>query len=216
WLMPYALSDLARIALRVDGHDIVLEHASGPSFHAASGRRVPRAALERLVLELSRARAAHLLELEAAKKALGSEPAITARFVPRDDRAAAELTLGGTCPGAPELVVVVRTSPNPAAYCVGTGLRDVFTKLPSALEDTAPFVLRADEIEAVALERDGRRFELARSESGFSLRGAETVGVDLDTGNRFLESLLDAHGELVPNPNPAALGLDSPVGVVRL
>src|SRR5690606_40703729 len=94
---------------------------------------------------------------------------VTAGFVPRDGRPTAELEVGGACPGAPELVVAVRKGPNPAAYCVGAGVRDLFTKLPDVLEDTAPFVLRADEVEVVTVERDGRRMELARSESGFKI-----------------------------------------------
>ncbi|HLV65153.1 MAG TPA: DUF4340 domain-containing protein [Polyangiaceae bacterium] len=216
WLVPYALSDLARIRVRAGGKDLALEHAKGPSFHAPSGRRVPRAALERLVLELSRARAERLLGLDAAKSALGAEPAVTAGFVPRDGRPTAELEVGGACPGAPELVVAVRKGPNPAAYCVGAGVRDLFTKLPDVLEDTAPFVLRADEVEVVTVERDGRRIELARSESGFTLRGAATAAVDLDTGNRFLESLLEARGDVAPQPNPAALGLEPAAGSVQL
>lgn len=199
----------------------------GPSlaFRIDGKERANRDATEPLFTALSRLSATRFLTVPAAVAARGPLPPVVVTMLPRNVKKPGSteppaektvLELGGVCPEAPNEVIVIVRLPHPRAGCVP---KDVLTPLSvprDALRDTQPFSARKDEVEALTLERAGKRLVLERSGTGFVLREPSQAAVDVDSGNRRIEAVARAPAELVPAPNPKELGLEPPSGKVTL
>jgi len=199
----------------------------GPAlaFRIDGKERANRDATEPLFVTLGRLSATRFLSVPAAVAARGPLPPLVVTLVPRPEKAPgtsqhrAEKTvveLGGACPDAPGEVIAVVRLPQARAGCVA---KDVLIPLGvprEALRDTQPFSARKDEVEALTLERAGKRLVLERSGTGFLLREPSEAPVDVEAGNRRVEAVARAPAELVPNPNPKELGLEAPSGKVTL
>jgi len=106
--------------------------------------------------------------------------------------------------------------PRARAGCVPQELVGQLSAPRETLRDPAPFSARKDEVEALTLERGGKRLVLERSGTGFVLREPSQAPVELEAGNQRIEAVARAPAELVPAPNPKELGLDTPSGKVTL
>jgi hypothetical protein len=84
-----------------------------------------------------------------------------------------ELVVGDACPGHPDDVVVLRKQPTRAALCAPRGAIEALSIDASSLVELHPFTLRADEIEELRLEGEGKKLEIARHGKGFHLREPE-------------------------------------------
>jgi hypothetical protein len=215
-LVPYGLSELSAVAFHDAGVDVAVKRGKGPAWLDARGQRVRRDTIEHLVFELGTLKAEPFLELGAARAALERDGALSATFTLKASGTPLSLRVGSTCPTDPARLVAERMTPTPAAACVAGGLRRLFTDVAGNLQDTSLFALHGDEVESLLIEREGKKLELARSERGFLLRSPARAEVALNVGNGRLDALLEAHGELVNEPDLAAFGLALPLGTVRL
>ena len=78
------------------------------------------------------------------------------------------------------------------------------------------FALRKDEVESLSVVRGDKKLDLARKESGFVMRSPVQGEVELETGNRRIEAIVLAEGELVLDAKAADLGLEPPTGKITL
>lgn len=214
-LLDRALSELQSMAWQAAPTAVTLRRGKGPVWLSANGERVRRDTVERLTLELSRAKSERFVEPGAVASAAAPADVVQLKLTPRAG-SAVELAIGGSCPVDPALELLLRRAPRASAECVSAGLRGAFRAAAESLSDDAPFALRADEVETLVIERGGARLELTRHERGFRLMSPARADVELDAGNRRLEALTSATGTRVREPDLAALGLRPPAGQARL
>lgn len=216
-LLPYSLSELEQIRWQDGATTIQVRRAGGPDFLGADGKRVSRSAVERLGLELARAKSVRFIEPSKASAALQADPALlTVQVTPRAGKPLVAFRVGGQCPEDPALEVLLRSAPNASAECVPGGVRQIFRETASALRDESPFALRTDEVEGLRIERGEKALELTRHESAFKLLAPSAAGVELEAGNAKIDALVSARGEPLQSPNLEALGLARPAGRARL
>lgn len=189
------------VTLRSDGRGFVF---TGPG---GARRRVGRSALDRVFFQLARTTIEASLEpreakagvLEVRQETRASNAAPSSEYV---------LTLGGECPGHPELIEAHRAAPSELAGCVPASVLGGVIGALDGLEDRSFVPLGADEIDHLIVESTaegaGRRLDLVRDGAEFLLRVPEERTVGLDTGNAFLEALLEAR-----NPAKEVTGLTS-------
>ena len=99
-------------------------------------------------------------------------------------------------------------APLARAACVSADVLAPLSVEKAALDDGYPLAARKDEIEALTLERDGKKLTLERQGTSFMLRAPSEANVTLDAGNRRLEAMARAPAELVLHPDPKALGFE--------
>ena len=214
WLLTYGPAELSQFSVREGDAAPVTFSKTGPAFRLAKGPRVNRELTDRLLLELSRAR---IQRVASGLDALfPREATLHAEFQPVGQRPLVSFELGGPCPGEGGLLAFRRSSPQPISACVEPGVRGLFAELRAPTADEKVFALHADEVESVVIERDGKRLALRRSAKGFELEAAGSPAIELEAGNRFLESLLAVEGQPVSAPDFTALGLTPASGSVRL
>ncbi|HWA76860.1 MAG TPA: DUF4340 domain-containing protein, partial [Polyangiaceae bacterium] len=215
-LIPHSVSEFAAIHYRDGGLDVALHRGQGPAWLDQKNQRVRRDTVEHLLLELGTLKAESFLELGAARAALDRDGALSATFTLKASNQELGLRVGSACPSNPEKLVAERIGANPAAACVVGGLRRAFAEAAQKLADSSPFALHTDEIESLLIERNQKKLELTRSERGFSLTSPARADVALNVGNARLDALLQAEAEPVSEPDLGALGLNLPLGTVRL
>jgi hypothetical protein len=218
--------DLRRTALVTLGEhdvkDLVLERPEGKltlsragalGFRIDGGERASRDAAQPLFTALTRLTATKFLDVPAAEAARGSAPLVRVTLTPRDAKLSNEvLELGGACPGqANELIAIVR-SPLARAACVNADVLAPLSLAKAALADRFPLAARRDEIEALTLERDGKKLVLERQGTSFLLRAPSEANVTGDAGNRRLDAIARAPAETVEHPELKALGFEPPHG----
>ncbi|HWP04207.1 MAG TPA: DUF4340 domain-containing protein [Polyangiaceae bacterium] len=196
------------LAFRIDGTERASRDATEPLFNA-----------------LGRLSATRFLPVATAVAARGPLPPLVVTLVPRAGKAKSSsaypaaktvLELGGACPEAPGEVIAVVREPQARAGCVPKDLLGQLSTPRDVLRDAAPFSARKDEVEALTLERGGKRLVLERSGTAFVLREPSQAPVELDAGNQRIEAVARAPADLVAAPNPKELGLDAPSGRVTL
>lgn len=216
-LVTVGIRELAEIVLDRANGQLRLVRGAGLAFRLDGAERANRDALEPLLAAFGQLSATRFLDLKTAEAARGTVRPLRVTLLPRTaGTPRTELELGGPCPGhAGEAIVIVRR-PEARAACVRAAAIEPFSLEKSYLVDKVPFAARPDEVEAVTLTRGDRRLVLIRSGTQFLLREPSEAPVDIEAGNQRLKALLRAPGELVPNPNLAALGLEPPTGRVVL
>lgn len=156
-----------------------------------------RAAATELASALAELRAVRFLSDGEGARAIEAGPPFLSVTT---ERGTATFARGGPCPGAPDDVVVARTSAPPVYACVAKGTVATLSRPREAYLERRAFFARVDEVEEIALERPGRpTVDLARKGSGFRLR-APGEGRDLDSDGSdgiraWLGSLLALEGE---------------------
>jgi len=216
-LVPLGARDLAELVIEHGATKLRLVHGQGLAFRLDGGERANRDACEPLFAALSHLVATRFVPPATAELAQKGAPLTRLTLVPREKPAEGlMLEVGGACPGAPsELVAIVR-SPRVRAACVAAATLEPLSVERDALADRYPFAARKDEVEALVLERAGRRLSLERHGTAFLLREPSEAQVELEAGNRRIEAIVRAQGEPVERPDAKALGLEPPEGHLTL
>jgi hypothetical protein len=188
-LVPYGMSDVARIELRAPGGAVVALERRGTAFRVGgvSGLRASRAEVDRLFGALADARAETFLDDVVADRAVGPQ-ARAVVITPRDPaRPRLTLLVGGACPSDDPVlkgdVVVVRLEPSRASACATGRLTEALGASAESLVDESPFVANADEMEELRLEpvgTGGPRIDLARRGAGWHERAPDERDLDAD------------------------------------
>jgi len=217
--------ELEELVIQRPSDTLRLVRGPALAFRLDGKERANRDTTEPLFTALSRLSATRFLTVAAATASRGPLPPLVVTLVPRAAKAkgAGEplaektvLELGGACPDAPGEVIAIVRLPRERAGCVA---QDVIVPLGTpreVLRDNQPFSARKDEVEALTLERGGKRLVLERSGTGFVLRQPSEAAVDVESGNRRIEAMARAPAELIPAPNLKELGLEAPTGKVTL
>ena len=214
-LVPYGVSDVARIEMRAPGGSVVALERRGTSFRVggASGLRASRVGVDHLFGALADARAEGFLDDAVADRAVGPQ-AQAVVLIPRDPaKPRMSLLVGGTCPTPdPALegdVVVVRLEPTRTAACAARGVAEALGATADSLVDESPFVAHADEMEELRIEpvdHGPPRVDLARRGSGWHERAPEERDLDadeVDSANGLAASLAGARALDAKRPEAA-------------
>jgi hypothetical protein len=224
-LVTLGAREVAELTLTRPTDTLRLVHGPGLGFRIDGTERASRDATEPLFTALGRLSATRFLPIAAAVAARGPLPPLVVTLVPRAGKTPGSsekpaektvLELGGACPEAPAEVIAIVREPRPRAGCVPKDLLSQLSAPREALRDAAPFSARKDEVEALTLERGGKRLVLERSGTAFLLREPSQAPVELEAGNLRIEAVARAPAELVAAPNAKELGLDAPSGRVTL
>ncbi len=211
-LVPYGGSETARIETRSRGGAAVVLERHGATFRLNGGLRASRTATDRMLMALADARAEVFID-DATADAATRAPVLTVAVGAKDTgRPGVELRIGEACPGRPDDVVVVRTSPTRVSACASKNLLEALGAEPSALADESPFFARADEIEELRLEAIGAgadrpNVELARRGTSWHERSPddrELSTEEADSANALALALAGARGTDVRMPAPNA------------
>jgi hypothetical protein len=165
-----------------------------------------RETLKSLFFQLSRLTASRFLSEAEAEAALG--PARTHfELELRDSKSKLVFDVGGSCPGDPSLLVVVRREPDVQRACAPRELEATLALEAKDFVDQRAFSLRADEVEELDISEskgssaaagEPRKFALLRKGSGFILHTSSETQVELEAGNQRIAELLEAEGERLP------------------
>ena len=222
-LVTLGARELTELDLERPDGSLKLVRGPALSFRVDGKERANRDSTEPLFTALVHLTATRFLTLPAALAARGAAAPLVLTLVPRADKDPASgpaqktvIELGGACPGAPEELVAVVKLPRARAACVSKDVLGPLSLGPESLRDTQPFSARKDEVEALTIERGGKRLSLERRGTEFLLREPSEAQVELDAGNRRLEALVRAPGEIVAGANPKELGLEPPSGLATL
>jgi hypothetical protein len=217
YVMPYLSVVLDRITLTGEGGERKLRRGTwtdGFRFDGMLGdARVNRAALNRVLLQFARTKAARFIDAGVAEKAVMAGPRVEVTMIPtKASQPRGAVTVGGTCPGNDTEVVALRTAPDRLAACVPKSVLSGLTTPVDALVDRTLFWMRIDEVEAFGVSRGEEKLEVVRKEAGFVLRAPREGELEGDAGNMRLEALLRATGTITPSPDRAKLGLSPAAG----
>jgi Domain of unknown function (DUF4340) len=175
--------------------------------------RVSRDAFDQVLVQFARTKAEHFMAPKDAEEGLKSGSVVSITLVPTDDKQPkAVIDVGGRCPTSENDVVALRREPDPVAACVPKSVLPGLDTSADELVDRHPFSLRKDEVESLEIVRGNQKLSLDRKENGFVLRAPAKGEVELEAGNRRVESIVRADGEIVAEPDLKALGLDPPAG----
>ncbi len=214
-LVAWGEHSLASLELETRAGKTRVEHARGLAWKLASGQRASRAALEPVFDALAGLKLEKFLEREAARALVGGAPVARVRATPREG-AALTLDFGAACPGEPELVVVLDTSPTGKAGCTSRTVLDRLSLDAASLVDRYPFSARPDEVEELAIERGGQSLVLVRKGTAFLLRKPSEAQVGSEAGNARVNAVVRAPADIVPSPNLKELGLAPAEGRVKV
>jgi uncharacterized protein DUF4340 len=222
-------ADVTRIAIVRANGNIDLQRYTGMNFMIASDQRkvlANREVLKTLFFQLSRLTASRFLAEGEAETALG---AARTHFDIALKGATSKLVfdVGGSCPGDPSLLVVVRRAPDVQRACAPREVEATLALSASDFVDQRPFSLHADEVEELDISGressavanpQARKFTLVRKGSGFVLRTGTETQVELEAGNQRITELLEAEGERIPFEagKLSAFGLEPAASVVTL
>ena len=174
-------SEIARVEVRTpDGGGFGLERHAGGVRVSGSMLRASRSAADRIFAALVEARADRFLDDATARQ--GTTTAITVSAA-ASESPLFELRVGGPCPGLPDEVVLMRTSPSWMGACTPRALVDALNVKQEALVDTSALRASADEIEQIRLETVGSAgplVDIARKGNGWHERAPEDRNLDED------------------------------------
>lgn len=196
-VVPYLSLDLARFEVKREGGGFVLERSGERTFRVADlGVQASNVEIDRVWNALAEMRAESFPKDADAEK-LTEKPVVTIVMTPKDAaKGAAELVVGGACPGHPDDVVVLRRTPEKVAACAPKSVLGPLRLPASALVERRPIPLRADEIEELRLEwiadvdagAAPKAIDLARKGTTFHER--EPVDHDLDAAEADAATVL--------------------------
>jgi hypothetical protein len=195
-------NQMARIEVHSpDGRDFALER-TGVSLHVGGSKlRASRSASDHLVASLVDARADSFLDHAAAAR---TTTALRVSVWPSEGAQVHELRIGGPCPGQPDDVVLLRTSPSPMEVCTAKTLLDALSRTSDSLVDDSALWARADEIEQIRLETIGNSgpvVEIARKANGWHERAPQDRDLgaeESDSANSLAAALAGARSVEAP------------------
>ena len=214
-------ADVTRIGITSQKSSIGLQRSSGTNFVIDVEQQpkllANRETLKTLFFQLSRLTASTFLSESEAEAALGASPAHF-EIELKGAQSKLRFDVGGSCPGDPSQLVVVRRAPDIQRACAPRELSATLELAPSDFVDRRAFSLHSDEVEELAIEAGNGKFTLVRKGSGFVLRTNSETQVELEAGNQRISELLEAEGERVPfEPGKlSAFGLDPAPSSVTL
>ena len=234
-VLPYASSDLSAITL--DGLGGHRRFVRGPwgGFRIETdkpGPRVNPAVFDRLLTAFADVGAERFLDDATADASIGPlEGRVTLTLDPKDPaKPAAVVEIGGRCPpepseakadaepgeGSPNLVVAVRRKPSRTNACVPASVL-VGMKAPlDSFADHRLLPAREDEIEEIRIRQGDRTLELARVGQGWHLRSPEDKLLTEAEASGLLAGLLAIDGEVVPETDRKAAGLEPPRSTISI
>ena len=218
-LVPVNEADVTRITIRGPKSNIDLQRSSGTNFLIAAEGQVlaNRETLKSLFFQLGRLTASAFLSESEAETALG--PLRThIELALKDAKSSLRFEVGGSCPGDPTQLVVVRRAPDVQRACAPRELEATLALAPSDFVDRRAFSLRADEVEELQISGGKGKFDLLRKGSGFVLHTSTESQVELEAGNQRITELLEAEGERLPveTAKLSSLGLEPAASSVTL
>jgi len=222
-LIPFPATDIARMEFVTPTETFHLERVepnstemrlAGPTKEAK--KRAQRRVVEELLTTLGRLDAASFLPDDVADKSLNAASTIT--FVPKDSsQSRGVLAIGGACPDNPEQVVAIQREPSRVSACITKEIADGLPKASEALVDRALFWGNVDEVEEIAITQSDKHLEIARKGTSFHQRVPVDRNVEASAGQSLLESLFALRASaVVVDADRSTLGLDKPVGTIRL
>ena len=206
-VVPYLSLELSRFEVKVNGGGgFALARHDDHSFLVADrGVLASRAAVERVWTALAEMRA-EAFPKDADADRLTASPRLTIVMTPKESaKPAAELVLGGACPGHPDDIVVLRKAPTRTAACAPKSVLEALLSSPESFVDKRLFPLKLDEIEEVTLQipsaadktavvdggwnglRNLAKIEVARKGTGFRLRAPDDRDLDADEADAMSE-----------------------------
>ncbi len=208
--------DVTRITIASPKLNVSLRRTTGTSFVLDGEPKTvaDRETVSSLFFQLSRLTANRFLALADAEAALGPDRAHL-EFETKDSKEPVRFDAGGTCPGDPTQLVVVRRSPGTQSACAPRELEATLRRSAEDFRDRHPFSLHADEVEELDITGKNK-FILLRKGNAFVLHAASETPVDLDAGNQRIASLLEVSAELVTEQKPSELGLEPAQNTVTL
>lgn len=220
-MLPYTSNQLAKVVVTgTDGVERKLRSAGRDRWRfdgMQNDVRVNRDVFDQVLIQFARTKAEHFLEPKDAEAALAGQKKVTLLLLPKEaGTPKGVIEVGGRCPKSENDVVALRREPDPVAACVPRSVLPGLDTEVGALVDRNLFSLRKDEVESVRIERGDQKLELDRKESGFVLRAPVKGDVELETGNRRIEAMVRAQGELRADVKPAQVGLEPAAGKVVL
>ncbi|MEJ1960352.1 MAG: DUF4340 domain-containing protein [Gammaproteobacteria bacterium] len=212
-------ADVTRVSVKSPTLSIVLRRSTGTSF-LVEGQQKPepladRETVKSLFFQLGRLSATQFLSATEGEAALGAE---RAHFVleTKDSRTPLAFDAGGSCPGDPTQLVIMRRSPDAQSGCAPRELEATLRLRAADFSDRHPFSLHTDEIEELEIASGQRKFALRRKGTGFVLHDGAETQVELEAGNQRIAALLEAQAERVEGQRPSELGLDPAASTVTL
>jgi hypothetical protein len=196
-VVPYLSLDLQRFEVTHAGGGFALERKDERSFHVGGlGLVAGRPETDKVWGALAEMRA------EAFPKDVDvKDPRLTIRMTAKEPgKPPGELAIGGTCPGQPNDVLVLRTQPTRVLACAPKGALDtLLAQKPDDLVDRRPVSFRHDEIEELRLEGE-RVIEIARRAAGFHQRAPEDRelnAAEADAANELLVHIEQSRADRV-------------------
>lgn len=222
-LVPYATPDIARFEFTSPTGTFHLEYAKPGSDEMRLGgstpdakKRAARKTLDEFFVALARTDAASFLADDVADKA--SSPTTTITFIPKEtSRPRGVLAVGGACPDNPEQVVAIQREPSRISACITKEIADGLNQTADSFVDKALFLSTIDEIQEIVFISGDKRLELARKGADFHQRAPVDRDVEGSAGRALLQALLGLRAtKVLVDADRAALGLDKPIGSIRL
>ena len=219
-LLDYGRSEIAKIELQAPSGNVVLEQREHAAFFVAlegGAELANRELTDRLLTALSRLTSEQFVEPEQARAAFKTDNVVVKLDLFDKSVPPITLTLGGGCPKAPELSLLLREQPGKPgrAGCLPNDIAAALHFTTAELRLAGPFAARADEIEELKLVRGSQKLELARKDSAFVMRAPTPGDVALEAGNERISSILQARGER-STASAVSLGLEPPAGEVSV
>src|SRR5262249_29735009 len=131
-----------------------------------------RDVVERLLNALSRLSTEQFVDADEARKALGTDADVIGIELVDKSIPAGTLSVGRTCPKAPEQALLLREQDGRSARS-GCIPKDVAEALHVGVDETrwqTPFAARPDEVEELVVTDGAQKLDLARKDSAFVLR----------------------------------------------
>ncbi|MEO6601348.1 MAG: DUF4340 domain-containing protein [Polyangiaceae bacterium] len=216
-LVSVSEADVTRVTITSPTLNIALRRSTGTSFLVEGEPKLlaDRETMRSLFFQLGRLSATEFLSATEGEAALGTE---RAHFVleSKDSKIPIAFDAGGSCPGDPSQLVIVRRSPDVQSGCAPRELEATLKLLPSDFQDRHPFSLHTDEVEELDISGGQQKFVLKRKGTGFLLHQATETQVELEAGNQRIQALLEAQGERVEGAKLRELGLEPAAITVTL
>jgi hypothetical protein len=220
-LMPYTSNQLSHVVITgSDGVERKLKSAGRDRWRfdgMQHGVRVNRDVFDQVLIQFARTKAEHFIDRAEAEAALAGGKNVRVELTPKEaGLPKGVIEVGGRCPKSENDVVALRREPDVVAACVPKSVLPGLDTPAVELVDKHLFALRKDEVESLSVVRGDKKLDLARKESGFVMRSPVQGEVELETGNRRIEAIVLAEGELVLDAKAADLGLEPPTGKITL
>ena len=208
-LVSVSEADVARITITSPTLNVTLHRRAGTGFMLDGEPQVlaERETLKSLFFQLGRLSAISFLSAHDAEAALGPARAHF-ELETKDPKQIIRFDAGGSCPGDPSRLVIMRRAPDAQSACAARELEATLKLEAADFADRHAFSLRVDEVEELDITGGPNKFALVRKGSSFVLHGSNDTQVELEAGNQRITALLEALGERVPQPKLNELGLD--------